>query len=84
MNDDFSVLNSCGKMALEAFMALMWNLPAASTAILMAVIISRLSKPTFVQKENQQVKWAQDFNLVNYLNYYRRKHSTDKSDREER
>ena len=47
MNNDLLGLDSCGELVLVGFLNLMWNLPAVSTCILMAVTISRLSKPTF-------------------------------------
>ena len=75
-------VNSCKKDMVIGLMNLLWNLPALSTCILMAVTISRLSKPTFIQKAvDVRVRWAQDFNLVNFLIHSNRKH---RSDREER
>ena len=41
-------VNSCKKDMVIGLMNLLWNLPALSTCILMAVTISRLSKPTFI------------------------------------
>ena len=38
----------CKKDMVLGFMNLLWNLPGLSTSILMAVTISRLSKPTFI------------------------------------
>lgn len=47
MSNDLLGLDSCGELVVAGFLNLMWNLPAVSTCTLMAVTISRLSKPTF-------------------------------------